>query len=193
MAERAHVVGGTDGWLRVKRDPGGEIVSLPEFMKVEITTRSAGRDYFMVLEGPERNKLFSVLSGSLRGGEPGYLASAGLQFSLSLRQLTFPGGTVQAITDDRNPVPRGQHPIQIPDFPHDLGFGYLGQSRFATSWFYLGTGTAVRGRNDRYLHTGRASAGCITVDPSGWTALYRRLILSRSGNGTTVGTVSVVR
>jgi hypothetical protein len=192
MAELEYLVDGVDGWLRVKREPSGEIVALPEYLKVDVTSREGGRDHFTVLEGTERNKHFSVLAGNLRGSDPGYRASAGLQFSLSLHQLTFPGGSVRAITDDRNPVPIGQHPIQIPDFPHDLGFGYLGQSRFATSWFYLGTGRAIRGRNDRYLHTGRASAGCITVDPSGWTALYKRLILSRSGNGTTVGTVSVV-
>ncbi|MBK6973753.1 MAG: hypothetical protein IPH26_12685 [Sterolibacteriaceae bacterium] len=40
--------------------------------------------------------------------------------------------------------------------------GYLGQTPYAKTWFDLGTGNAVRGNNDRYLHTGRVSAGCIT-------------------------------
>lgn len=77
--------------------------------------------------------------------------------------------------------------------PDNLGMGYLGQTPYAKNWFYLGTGNAVPGNNDRYLHTGRVSAGCITVEPASWTALYRHLILSRSGNDKTVGTVTVVR
>lgn len=69
----------------------------------------------------------------------------------------------------------------------------IGTSAYAKSWFYLGHGQAVRDQGDRYLHPGRGSLGCITVDPAGWTQLYRYLILCRSGDGKTVGRVVVVR
>jgi hypothetical protein len=57
--------------------------------------------------------------------------------------------------------------------------------------FYLGKdGTS---KNDRYLHTGSVSFGCITVDPDEWTALYKYLILSRKGDGKNVGTIKVIK
>jgi hypothetical protein len=193
MPDSKYLVGGSDGWLRVKREPGGAIVSLPEFLRVDVTSSSAGRDHFTALEGIEQGNKFSVLAGNLRNGNPGYMPGASLQFSLSREMLTYAGGAIRAITHSGNPIPIGQHPIQIPDFPHEGGMRYLGHSPYAKTWFYLGVGAAVDGRDDRYLHTGRASNGCITVDTSGWTALYRHLILSRSGNAKTVGTVTVVR
>jgi hypothetical protein len=193
MPDTRYLVGGSDGWLRVKREPSGAIISLPEFLRVDMTSNSAGRDHFTVLEGIEQGNKFSVLAGNLKNGNAGHKSAASLQFSLSREMLTYAGGKVRAITHGDNPIPIGQHPIQIPDFPHEAGFGYVGHSVYAKTWFYLGVGVAVYGRNDRYLHTGMRSAGCITVDPSGWTALYRHLILSRSGNGKTVGTVTVVR
>jgi hypothetical protein len=60
------------------------------------------------------------------------------------------------------------------------------------TWFYLGTGNAIAGRNDRYLHPGRISAGCVTVtDLSKWDSLYAVLILSRATGGKNVGTINV--
>jgi hypothetical protein len=182
-----------DGWLNVKREPSGEIVALPEFTKVEVALSQDGRDYFVVQEGVERGSRFSVKAGNLKVGNPGYRTAASLEFSLSREVLTFFGGQIKAITHSRNPIPIGIHPIQMPDFPHRLGGGYMGQSSYSKTWFYLGYGYAVRGSNDRYLHPGSVSAGCITVDPSMWTALYQYLVRCRSGNAKTVGNVVVSR
>lgn len=191
MADKRYLVGGGDGWLNIKREPSGAIIAAPEYLQVELTSSSAGRDYFTATEGPERGKQFSVKTGNLKAGSPGYRAAASLQFNVSKQLLTYPGGQVKAITDPDNPIGGGLHPIQIPDFPHEFGASYMSQSHYAKTWFYLGRGNAVPGRNDRYLHTGRVSAGCITVDPSGWTQLYRYLILCRSGDEKTVGSVRV--
>ena len=193
MSDMRYVAGAVDGWLNVRREPSGTIVALPEFTRVELEASSAGRDLFVAQEGVERGKRFPVKVGNLMVGNPGYQSAVSLEFSIGRESLRYPGGTVKAITHSRNPVPTGSHPIQMPDFPHQLGVGYMGQSLYAKSWFYLGLGNAVRGNNDRYLHPGSVSAGCITVDASEWTKLYRYLILSRSGDGKTVGTVSVVR
>ncbi len=193
MSDSRYVAAGTDGWLNVKREPSGTIVALAEFTKVGVTSSQNGRDYFVVQEGVERGSSFSVKAGNLKAGNPGYRAPANLEFSLSRETLFFLGGQVKAITHSRNPIPLGIHPIQMPDFPHSLGEGYIGQSRYSKTWFYLGHGHAVRGNNDRYLHPGSVSAGCITVDPQMWTSLYQYLIRCRSGNAKTVGSISVVR
>lgn len=193
MSDKKYVAAGMDGWLNVKREPSGIVVALPEFTRVEVTASENERDYFIVQEGSERGNRFSVKAGNLKAGDPGYRAPAHLEFSLSRGLLTYSGGQIKAITHSRNPIPPGIHPIQMPDFPHRLGEGYMAHSRYAKTWFYLGHGNAVKGNNDRYLHPGSVSAGCITVDPSKWTALYQYLIRSRSGNAKTVGSVSVVR
>ncbi len=193
MPEKRYTIGGMDGWLNVKREPSGAIVAIPENIQVEIETTENARDYFKILEGVERGKKFSVKTGHLKIGSPGYRTAANIQFNPAKELITYPGGQVKTVTHTRNPIPAGAHPIQIPDFPHQLGGGYMAQSSYAKSWFYLGNGNAIPGNNDRYLHTGSVSAGCVTVDPSGWTKLYQYLILCRRGDGKTVGTIAVVR
>lgn len=194
MAEKCYTVGGRDGWLKIKPEPAGMDIAVPEYLQVERTTSKNGRDYFTVLEGVARGKKYSVRAGNLKNGNPGFRGSAQIQFSLSKELLIYSGGQVKAITHSGDhPVPLGMHPIQIPDFPHTWGVDYMAQSPYAKNWFYLGQGNAMPGNNDRYLHTGRLSDGCITVDPAGWTQLYQYLILCRRGDGKTVGMVSVVR
>ena len=57
----------------------------------------------------------------------------------------------------------------------------------ARTWFRIGHG------GDRFLHTGRASLGCITlIERNRWDALYAGLIRSRKGDGISVGTVEVI-
>lgn len=195
MPDKAYVVGGPDGWLNVKRESSGQIISLPEYLQVEISLTKDNRDYFTVLEGVEKNKKFSVKIGNLKTGIPSYRPPARLTFSISKNKLNFPGGEIKAITVVRNPPPIGILPIQIPDFPHIMGTSYQVDSIYAKSWFHLGHGHAVPGNNgaDRYMHTGMESAGCITVEPQGWTRLYEYLILCRGNDGKTVGSVTVVR
>ena len=194
MPDKRHIVGGKDGWLNIKREPSGAIVAVPEYLQVELIASKDGRDRFTVLEGVERGKKFSVKTGNLRSGNPGYHGSADLTFNITKELLIYPGGQVKAVTDTANPISDSKsHPIQIPDFPHERGMGYLAHSEYAKNWFYLGHGNAMPGSNDRYLHTGRESAGCITVDPNGWTRLYQYLILCRRGDRETIGTVVVVK
>lgn len=194
MPEKRYVVGGHDGWLNVKREPSGVIVAIPEYLQVELIESKNGRDSFTILEGVERGKKFSVKTGNLKSGDPGYRGMANLKFEITKELLTYSGGQIKAITDKDNPIEAGKsHPIQIPDFPHNGGIGYLARSVYAKNWFYLGVGNAVSGNNDRYLHPGRESAGCITVDALAWTRLYQYLILCRSGDGHAVGKITVLR
>lgn len=193
VADVSAVVGGSDGWLNVKREGSDTVIALPEYLRVEHRASQNGRDHFSPLEGIEKGRLLSVRSGHLRSGLPGYHAAAMLTFHVRKERLSYAGLEVKAITHPRNPIAEGTHPVQIPDFPHAAGGGYSSVSQYAKSWFYLGHGHAMPGNNDRYLHPGSISAGCITVDPGAWTALYRYLILCRRGDGQTVGTVTVIR
>ena len=51
MSEKRYVIGGRDGWLKVKREPIGQVIALPEYLLVEFSYNKNGRDYFKVLEG----------------------------------------------------------------------------------------------------------------------------------------------
>lgn len=199
MSNQRYVVGGSDGWLNVKREPSGMVIAIPEYLKVELMNTQPDQDnqreYFVVKEGVERSNTFSVKNGNFNKGTPngGYRGPAQIEFSLGKKELIFNNNKINAFTLMNNPISIGKHPIQIPDFPHASGSLYTSQTPFSKSWFYLGHGHAISGNNDRYLHPGRFSDGCITIEPSQWTILYQYLILCRSGNGTTVGSVSVVR
>src|SRR5690606_40387453 len=87
-----------------------------------------GRDYFKVLEGVEKSNRFTVIEGNLSNGRPVYRPAAHLRFDLSAETLTYPGGTIKAITDPANPISPGVHPIQIADFPHTSNPAYARKS-----------------------------------------------------------------
>ncbi len=193
MAVEKHIIGGSDGWLNVRREPEGALIALPEYLLVEYEATHVGRDYFKVLEGVEKGNRFTVKEGNLKHGRPVYRPAANLKFDLSAETLTYPGGTIRAITSSSKPTPVGTHPIQIADFPHGSNPAYGSHSRYYKTWFYLGKGRAIAFNNDRYLHTGMVSDGCVTVDPSSWTDLYRYLILCRRNDATNIGTITVVR
>ncbi len=126
-----------------------------------------------------------------------YRPGAHLILDRAKMRLTYPGGvaTVEDLDKESgNEIHLGLHPVQIPDFFHDNGSPYSGQSAYATSWFHIGLGHAVRGLTgrDRYLHTGGVSLGCVTMRASEWTRLYQAIIQCRVGNGVDVGYLRVV-
>lgn len=195
--EMRYVSTDNTGWLRVKLDAGGKIVALPQYIKVKYIERRNGRDYFTIEEGVYKGKDASVSQKSgnqswLGKPLPAYSSAANLVFKKREGKLVTPIGVIAATTDSSNPISNGRHPIQLPDFPHDLGRSYVGRASKAMTWFYLGTGNAIPGKNDRYLHPGRISAGCVTVtDVSKWDSLYKKLILSRASGGKNVGAITV--
>ena len=198
MSENRYVEGDTYGWLKVKLDSTSKIVSLPEYLKVEFKERKEGRDHFEILEGVHKGERASVkakANGQSHLGTPmpTYQSAARVTVDITKKELTY-GGKKAGITVHGSKPPKiGTHNIQIPDFPHGLGRGYLGKTKYALSWFFLGRGHATVGTNDRYLHTGSVSAGCVTVDPAKWTDLYKYLILRRARDGMNVGKIHIKR
>ena len=195
MAEKRYVIGDRQGWLRIKLEPSKKIVPVVEFLQVEFTKRTGGRDYFKILEGVYKGQSASVSEKSTSQSHLGkplhaYGSGGSLAVDISKQELTYSGKTV-SITVEPSALPTvGTHNIQIPDFPHSMGNSYLSKSPYALNWFFLGTGNASAG-NDRYLHCGLASAGCVTVDPTEWTKLYQYLIKRRAGDGKSVGKIKI--
>ena len=177
--------------MRVKLESSGKIQAVPEYLQVDFTENKASRDYFTISEGVYKDQNASMKEGNLRSGSI-HTGPAILTFDKTNKQLTYNGvDTVSATTDDSYPIAVGDHPIQLPDFPHTLANVYADETAYPMSWCYLGVGHAVPGNNDRYLHPGNISAGCVSVAPSGWTPLYEYLILSRNGDGKNVGKITV--
>lgn len=198
----------TGGWLLIRLDTGTE-VSLPEFCHVKFHKSAAGRDSVTIQEGPHAKKAASVKSGFLTDRK--HAAKALVTFYLRSNVLTWQGGPatqtvgagitggIASFTDPRNKVPAGLWDIEMPDFPHDLGRGYIALSGHALSWFRI----AAPNSKDRYIHPGTISAGCTTVGISGdktsaqgqsalkdYEKLYAYLIARRKSAGV-VGQIQV--
>ena len=185
-----------DGWLAVKPDDGAANVSLPSFLKVKFTGRANGRDGVTVMEGAISGLMASVRTKSETESYfrslPTYLPPVRAKFSRGAERLTIGSKSYRAISNSK-PIANGIHPIQIPDFPHDIAKPYVTTTNpYAMSWFYLGQGNAVPGKNANYLHCGSISEGCITVkELDKWTEIYNELILRREGPRN-VGTIEVI-
>jgi hypothetical protein len=202
MAEERYIIGDDTGWLRVRKTSGDEI-PLPEFLKVEFLksekepARREVRDHFKIIEGRERGTLASVRQKAdglswLAKGNPGWQGPAQVRFSLSKSQVTYPGGPAVVAVSEGKPISVGIYDLEIPDAPHLMAAQYLDRSRRALTWFFIGHTMNNNRVNNRYLHTGLASAGCVTVKSlDRWEQLYRYLILSRKDDGLSVGTITV--
>ena len=195
--EPRYIATDNSGWLRAKLEPDDIVVPLPQYLKVSFSERANERDYFKIEEGVYKGKKASVSQRSetsswLGYPQPAYKGPAILIFKKRKGKLVTPIGMLDATTDISNPINDGPYPIQLPGFPHDLARSYVPQASKAMTWFYLGTGHAVPGINDRYLHPGLISAGCVTVtDLSKWDMLYDTLILSRVPGGHDAGIITV--
>jgi hypothetical protein len=189
---------GGDGWLNVTMDAGG-VQALPEYLKVRVVSSDDKRESFKILEGKLANKGASVAKKGWSWFEWDWdesyfeagtatVSAVSLTFYRRSGKLFIPGvGEVSAITHPDNPVPLGSHDLEIPDAPHGGGLGYVNQgAKYAKTWFRVGRS------GDRYLHCGRATAGCITVtDIDQWDSIYRKLIRARK-DLSSVGTVKVL-
>jgi len=111
-------------------------------IKVTFSERRIGRDYFRIKEGVYKGKNASVsqkseFSSWLGKLLPTYRGPVTLTFKKGEGKLITPIGALTAITYPEQPIPNGQHPIQLPAFPHDLGRSYVFRASKAMTWFYL--------------------------------------------------------
>lgn len=162
---------GKDAWLRVKLDEGGEI-SLPQFLKVNVTERKASRDLFQILEGPYKGKKGNV---SAKSSTDSYMvtgvthtAPGKVKFSLASQKLWFgTKGPISAFSGAFSgdgqiytQIPKGTYKLAIPDAPHSATrAAYYAFTDYHKTWFRVGIDLS----GSRFLHVGEISEGCVTV------------------------------
>jgi hypothetical protein len=176
------------GWLTVL-DEAGKRIALPETLCVEVFRVAENREHFTVTEGPHRGKRASVPLNSDGTSRLSGIDSRGravrASYSVSRKTLTVGGVSYQTVDYPLRPWALGTYDIEIPDAPHRGGLNYPEASRSRT-WFRVGHS------GDRFIHTGAASAGCITVvDRSKWDQVCSILIKGRKGDRVSVGTIEV--
>jgi hypothetical protein len=192
---RARVVAATrfvqepdTGWLTVL-DENGKRIALPETLCVELFRVAEGREHFTITEGPHRGKRASVRLNSdgssvLSENDPRGRPVKAI-YSVSRKTLTIGTASYQTVDYPLKPWALGIYDIEIPDAPHKGGLRYPEASRSRT-WFRVGHS------GDRFIHTGAASAGCITVvDRAKWDQICSALIKGRKGDRVSVGTIEV--
>ncbi|MGK5093435.1 hypothetical protein WDW89_15680 [Deltaproteobacteria bacterium TL4] len=185
-----YVAATKDGWMRIRWEDGTSIASLPFTLKVEGYRIESQREYFTPLEGSHRGKKASIQlkqdGSSYLSTENPHTGAVHLVYSISRKTLNLEGTTYLARDYPSSPWKKGLYDVEIPDFPHPGGRNYP-DVNYAKVWFRVGhTG-------DRYIHTGRASLGCITLtERHRWDELYRILIRARKGDRISIGTLQVV-
>jgi hypothetical protein len=185
----AYVSDVDDGWLQVKLEPSGEIVSLPYTLKVRRNKKQGGRDYFTILEGRYKNQKASV---SRKTGGGSYLVDGSIHRPAIRLTYSKGSGILKIVGSDETynaihdpPLPNGTYDIEIPDAPHGNVDQYLDRARRAKTWF------PILNQSGRYFHTGSRTAGCLTVtDIDKWDSLYDKVIKRRKDDKS-VGTVQV--
>ena len=89
---------------------------------------------------------------------------------------------------DQKPWEKRLYDIAIPDYPHKGGESYLDKATLAKVWFKVS-----HPDNERYLHTGERTAGCITLtEVERWDELCKVLLKARRGDGESIGVVEIV-
>lgn len=110
-------------------------------------------------------------------------------YSFSTRILKLKTKHYKTIDYKNDPEPwrKQLYTIAIPDHPHKRGEAYLNRARLAKVWFKVS-----HPDNERYLHTGERTAGCITLtEIERWDELCKVLLMARRGDGQNIGTVEI--
>ncbi len=191
--EKIKYIPDTDnGWFKVKMT-SGDITYLPAFLKVQSEYIEKGREYFTILEGIYRNQKASVSLDNINNNSSRLLVDVKhesliyLQYSISQNKLIVNSKKYVATDYTETPWDKGWYDIELPDYPHTGGRGYLDGSSRAKTWFRIGH------EGDRYLHTGNRSLGCITItEIEKWNEIYNKLIKARKGDFLSIGVLEVV-
>jgi hypothetical protein len=188
------------------------IVAFPGYLKVNDlgikVLNGKKRDYFIPYEGIHKDREMSVTRKSDGGSYlvTGYIlgpakiifnpVKANLWYgegSARVGPIFAQGSTIQGVA----PLRDGVYELSVPDEPHlDPRYPnyqrYLAQSSYARVWYPIPADQNRDGIDDeRFLHCGDASAGCVTVrDVPQWTGIYKYLYNRRLRDGV-IGTITV--
>lgn len=180
-------------WLQV--DIGGTTQSISRYTRVKDVKTVDGREHFTIVDWPYEGKKASVkaLASGSRFKNVSYEDVGGIvTYNSALKQLTYGSNKSPIKTYMSNPLPKGTYKLWLPDAPHAGGNNYTDLSKFATVWFKI---EQSHDELNRYLHVGKATAGCVTCGEAGtgkgteddrkrWTEVYNYLINRRLDKGT---------
>jgi hypothetical protein len=181
------------GWVICLREPSQSEIELPPYLRVDHQRFERGRDYFKVLEGPHKDVHASVIRGD--DASPwvvpavSYEGGRLVKFLPGRRTLWIPqiDLTVGAYVMEGGQLGAGLHALRIPDHSHPPGEQYLAAGPYRKTWF------GIDASGDNYLHPGRFSRGCLTVEAlDRWHEIYEHLMMGRDGDQY-VGTLQVCR
>jgi len=195
------------GFVDVRMTATGEIIALPGYLKLNYlgikVLNGQQRDYFIPFEGKWKNRELSVTRKSDGGSylvTGNILGSAKIIFNPVKANLWYGEGSARvgpiftqgSGTPNSTPLRDGVYEISVPDEPHNAGNTYLSQSSYARLWYPIPLDQNQDGVPDeRFLHCGSVSAGCVTVrDVPQWTGIYRYLY-NRRLREDVVGTITV--
>jgi hypothetical protein len=165
----------------------GEPVELPHLLKLDYQDDKckSGKTRWKVAEGRYNDHEVCISADETVAASSAPIgAAATAKFDIANGQFWYGGmGPIDATTHPTNPIPKGTHDIEIPDFHHASGAKY---GDYATTWFRLGHS------GDRYLHPGRVSLGCTTIKAiSEWPIIWKYFISSRKDHQN-VGELEVI-
>jgi hypothetical protein len=158
------------------------------------------RDYFIPYEGKYKNREMSITRKSDGGSylvTGNILGPAKVIFNPVKANIWYGEGSTRvgpifAQGSSTNTLRDGVYEISVPDEPHPGGDSYLTQSSYARLWYPIPLDQNQDGiPDDRFLHCGNISAGCVTVrDIPQWTGICRYLY-NRRLRDNVVGMITV--
>jgi hypothetical protein len=192
---------GGQGFVDVIVTSTGETIALPGYLKSNYIKIANNRDYFIPYEGKWKDQELSITrkpDGESYLTEGKVLGAARIVVNPTTARLWYGavGSQVSPVVveiDPQKPLPDGVYNLSVPDEPHrDFGAKYLDKTPYAMVWYPIPADINQDGiEDDRFLHCGNVSAGCITVrDFSYWTKLYKYLYNRRLKDGF-VGVVTI--
>jgi hypothetical protein len=206
---------GGGGFIDVRMTATGySVITLPGYLKLNYlgikVLNGEQRDFFIPYEGKWKDRELSVARKSDGGSYlvTGYILGAAKVIFNPVKANLWYGeessrvGPIfaQGSSPDfpnSTPLRDGVYEFSVPDEPHldpnnPRHQGYLAQSSYARVWYPIPADQDRDGKDDeRFLHCGNVSAGCVTVrDVPQWTGLYRYLYNRRLRDGV-IGTVTV--
>lgn len=179
------------GWLEVVPENAKKTISLPIHLKVQLDSKDEDREHFTIAEGALKNLRASVALGD--NGKSRFSKinphkkPISATYSISKKILTINRKKYTAVDYPNALWTKGFYDIEIPDYPHTGGLNHIGNAPHATIWFRIGH------ENDRYIHTGERSLGCITIiEKNRWEELFLFLISARKGDGINIGILKII-
>ncbi len=185
-----------DGFLWVKIDGYKKVQAIPAFLRVRLDKREGRRDYFTIMEGWRQGETGSVKTKKngksyLISGNP-YTGPVKVTYSRSAKRLKIKRKSYKVIEYQGERWKKGFYDIEIADHPHEGGIPHAKKAPKAKVWFHIGHEHRPGKDKEKYIHTGQATLGCITLtELKRWNEVYKVFIRARLGDSKSIGILEI--